>query len=126
MDTIRNNLLQCCSDIKDVSVSIVDALAPPDFALNSVLGKSDGLVSVELEMLSSHSTSWLIRFVYSCTKTCSMNLCQIREHWSAPVGGRMWSFRRNQSCKGREREVDVVYADSMCGLMCGCVCVEWK
>lgn len=53
MDTIRNNLLQCCSDIKDVSVSIVDALAPPDFALNSVLGKSDGLVSVELEMLSN-------------------------------------------------------------------------
>lgn len=44
VDTIRHNLLQSCSDIKDVSVSIVDALAPPDFALNSVLGKSDGLV----------------------------------------------------------------------------------
>ncbi|XP_037044871.1 peroxisomal acyl-coenzyme A oxidase 3-like [Bradysia coprophila] len=48
-DTIRNNLLQCCSDIKDVSVSIVDALAPPDFALNSVLGKSDGLLYQNLQ-----------------------------------------------------------------------------
>ncbi len=47
VDTIRNNLLQCCNDIKDVSVSIVDALAPPDFALNSVLGKSNGLVMID-------------------------------------------------------------------------------
>ncbi|KAJ6645787.1 Peroxisomal acyl-coenzyme A oxidase 3 [Pseudolycoriella hygida] len=48
-DTIRNNLLQCCSDIKDVSVAIVDALAPPDFALNSVLGKSDGYLYQNLQ-----------------------------------------------------------------------------
>lgn len=43
-DTIRQSLLKHCQDIKDISVSIADALAPPDFALNSVIGKSDGLV----------------------------------------------------------------------------------
>lgn len=44
-DTIRSQLLKSCEEIKDSSVSIADSLAPPDFALNSVLGKSDGLVS---------------------------------------------------------------------------------
>lgn len=45
-DTVRNELLNCCGKIKDVAVSIVDALAPPDFALNSVIARSDGLVSI--------------------------------------------------------------------------------
>lgn len=44
-DIIRSELLRSCGAIKDSAVSIVDALAPPDFALNSVIGKSDGLVS---------------------------------------------------------------------------------
>lgn len=47
-DTIRAELLKNCSQIKDSSVSIADALAPPDFVLNSVIGKSDGLVSLSL------------------------------------------------------------------------------
>lgn len=43
-DLIRSELLKCCADARDVAVSIADALAPPDFALNSVIGKSDGMV----------------------------------------------------------------------------------
>lgn len=45
-DTIRSNLLLYLGQLKNSSVSIADALAPPDFALNSVIGKSDGLVSI--------------------------------------------------------------------------------
>lgn len=44
-DVVRSELLRLCGDVKDSAVAVVDALAPPDFALNSVIGKSDGLVS---------------------------------------------------------------------------------
>lgn len=44
-DAIRSELVKSCYELKDSSVAIADSLAPPDFALNSVLGKSDGLVS---------------------------------------------------------------------------------
>ncbi|CAO1355326.1 unnamed protein product [Diamesa hyperborea] len=39
---IRTTLLNACADIKDSSVAIADSLAPPDWVLNSVIGKSDG------------------------------------------------------------------------------------
>lgn len=41
---IQETILKLCNDIKDDAVSLVDALAPPDCVLNSVLGNSDGLV----------------------------------------------------------------------------------
>ncbi|XP_053212724.1 peroxisomal acyl-coenzyme A oxidase 3-like [Panonychus citri] len=41
---IRDNILALCSSLKDDSVSLVDALAPPDFILNSSLGYSDGKI----------------------------------------------------------------------------------
>lgn len=43
-EIVRNELLRLCGELKDSSVAVVDALAPPDFALNSIIGKSDGLV----------------------------------------------------------------------------------
>lgn len=43
-DTVRSELVRSCREMKDSAVSIADSLAPPDFALNSVIGKSDGLV----------------------------------------------------------------------------------
>ncbi|XP_063906035.1 peroxisomal acyl-coenzyme A oxidase 3-like isoform X2 [Zophobas morio] len=46
---IHEAILKLCSDIKNDSVSLVDAIAPPDFALNSVLGASDGQVYKRLE-----------------------------------------------------------------------------
>lgn len=44
-DYVRAELLRYCAEIKDSSISVADALAPPDFVLNSVIGKSDGRVS---------------------------------------------------------------------------------
>lgn len=43
---VRTELLKACGQMKDSAVPIVDALAPPDFALNSVIGRSNGLVSL--------------------------------------------------------------------------------
>jgi acyl-CoA oxidase len=45
-DFIRSELLRNCAEVKDCAVSIADSLAPPDWVLNSVIGKSDGKVSV--------------------------------------------------------------------------------
>lgn len=39
---VRDAVLELCSELKHEMVSVVDALAPTDFVLNSVLGKSDG------------------------------------------------------------------------------------
>ncbi|CAH0701547.1 unnamed protein product [Spodoptera exigua] len=39
---LREAILELCGELKGEVVSIVDALAPTDFVLNSVLGKSDG------------------------------------------------------------------------------------
>lgn len=41
-DLIRSELLRECALLKDAAVAVADALAPPDFALDSVIGKSDG------------------------------------------------------------------------------------
>lgn len=77
-DTIRSQLVKACSDLKDSSVSIADSLAPPDFALNSVIGKSDGLVCIRL--LYTRRTKYidgnyiLFRPVYSYTKIFKMSL----------------------------------------------------
>ena len=41
---VHEAILALCHDVKDDAVSLVDAMAPPDFILNSVLGASDGQV----------------------------------------------------------------------------------
>jgi acyl-CoA oxidase len=51
-DYIRTELLRNCAELKDAAVSIADALAPPDWVLNSVLGRSDGKVSEAFFALS--------------------------------------------------------------------------
>lgn len=45
-DTVRNEMLKVCAETKNFAVSIADAISPPDFILNSVLGKSDGRVRI--------------------------------------------------------------------------------
>lgn len=44
-DLIRQQLLELCGKIKDMAVTVADAIAPPDWVLCSVLGKSDGKVT---------------------------------------------------------------------------------
>ncbi|RNA13430.1 peroxisomal acyl-coenzyme A oxidase 3, partial [Brachionus plicatilis] len=41
---IREAILELCTQMKNEAVAMVDAIAPPDYVLNSVLGNSDGLV----------------------------------------------------------------------------------
>lgn len=43
---LRDAVLELCKELKGEIVGVVDALAPTDFILNSVLGKSDGNVSI--------------------------------------------------------------------------------
>lgn len=43
-EIVRTSLVRECEEIKESSVSIADALSPPDYVLNSVIGKSDGKV----------------------------------------------------------------------------------
>ncbi|KAM8714913.1 hypothetical protein ACLKA7_002029 [Drosophila subpalustris] len=46
---VQQRLLQSCAQLKDVAVSVADAIAPPDFALNSVIAKADGLLYENLQ-----------------------------------------------------------------------------
>lgn len=46
---IREGILKLCGEIKDDAVALIDAIAPPDFILNSVLGASDGQVYKRLQ-----------------------------------------------------------------------------
>ena len=39
---IRETLLKLCAEMKDEAIGLVDAIAPPDYVLNSVLGNSTG------------------------------------------------------------------------------------
>lgn len=43
---VKEGVLEMCSLLKNSMVPIIDALAPPDYVLNSVLGRSDGKVSI--------------------------------------------------------------------------------
>uniref|UniRef100_T1J6M7 Acyl-coenzyme A oxidase n=1 Tax=Strigamia maritima TaxID=126957 RepID=T1J6M7_STRMM len=44
IEAIRNNVSTLCLRIKNESIALVDAIAPPDEILNSVLGSSDGQI----------------------------------------------------------------------------------
>ncbi|XP_067945679.1 peroxisomal acyl-coenzyme A oxidase 3-like [Watersipora subatra] len=41
---LRHTILELCSELKDDAVSLVDALAPPDFILGSPIGRADGQI----------------------------------------------------------------------------------
>lgn len=41
---IQDSITELCASLKDEAVSLVDAIAPPDSIINSVLGASDGQV----------------------------------------------------------------------------------
>lgn len=47
--SLRNGIINLCAELKTNAVSLVDAIAPPDFVLNSALGMSDGQVYKNLQ-----------------------------------------------------------------------------
>ncbi|XP_018573193.1 peroxisomal acyl-coenzyme A oxidase 3 isoform X2 [Anoplophora glabripennis] len=54
---IQDSVLKLCNDLKNEAVSLIDAVAPPDFILNSVLGASDGMVYKHLQSAMLRSSS---------------------------------------------------------------------
>lgn len=48
-EIIRSNLLSSCQTLKSDAVTVADSLAPPDYVLNSVIAKSDGLLYQNLQ-----------------------------------------------------------------------------
>ena len=44
-DLVKEGILRLCGELKPEAVGIADSLAPPDFILNSIIGRSDGKVS---------------------------------------------------------------------------------
>lgn len=54
VNVLRNALLRNCDIMKTYCVTIADALAPPDFILNSVIAKADGKLyeNLKTELMS--------------------------------------------------------------------------
>ncbi|XP_074028511.1 peroxisomal acyl-coenzyme A oxidase 3 [Leptinotarsa decemlineata] len=46
---IQDSILKLCLDLKNDAVALIDAIAVPDFILNSILGSSDGMVYKRLQ-----------------------------------------------------------------------------
>ncbi|XP_061107906.1 peroxisomal acyl-coenzyme A oxidase 3 isoform X2 [Conger conger] len=70
VDFVQKAIIALCSQLKDDAVSLVDVLAPPDFILNSALGKADGQLyqNVWSAMLQQKGVlerpSWWARFCF--------------------------------------------------------------
>ena len=58
---IREGILALCRSLKGDAVALVDAIAPPDFILNSCLGNSDGEVYKHLRLAMSECPNGLER-----------------------------------------------------------------
>lgn len=42
---VKGSIIDLCASLKDEAVTLADAIVPPDFILNSVLGASNGRVN---------------------------------------------------------------------------------
>ncbi|XP_045475294.1 peroxisomal acyl-coenzyme A oxidase 3 isoform X2 [Harmonia axyridis] len=52
---VKSGILELCQQLKPNILSVVDALAPPDFVVNSILGKSDGKLYEHIEQSISNN-----------------------------------------------------------------------
>lgn len=50
-ELVRLSLIKACAEIKDSTVRIADSLSPPDFVLDSVIGKADGQVRKPMKLI---------------------------------------------------------------------------
>lgn len=51
---LRQTILELCTELKADAVSLVDAVAPPDFILHSPIGRSDGQVRLTMLSMTLH------------------------------------------------------------------------
>lgn len=56
-ELIRQAILELCTSLKGEAVALVDSVSPPDFVVNSALGKSDGMVYKHLYLAMSQTPS---------------------------------------------------------------------
>jgi acyl-CoA oxidase len=54
---IHEGILELCTSLKGEAVALADAIAPPDFILNSAIGNSDGFVYKHLQNVMSQTPS---------------------------------------------------------------------
>lgn len=82
---IQETILKLIKEIKNDSISLVDVIAPPDFLMNSVLGKSDGEVPTR-QIIQGFSVLYylLSRF----TSICKRPFIKIQIQWRVRSGGR--------------------------------------
>lgn len=56
---MKSAILKLCSELKPEMVALADAFAPPDFILNSVLGRSDGNIYQNIyDTLTKHPEAY--------------------------------------------------------------------
>lgn len=60
-DLVKEGILQMCSQLKPEAVAVADSLAPPDFVLKSVIGKSDGKLYDNLQTQFFHNAGAMQR-----------------------------------------------------------------
>ena len=68
---IRDSVVELCAHLKNEAVALVDAVAPPDFILNSPIGSSDGQVRTTQKQFSKHKLNKLrksMEHVVTCTR----------------------------------------------------------
>ena len=63
---IKEAILQLCGALKTDSVALVDAIAPPDFILNSPIGNSDGQVWVKVFRIIPEFSIFRLTFHRKC------------------------------------------------------------
>ncbi|KAF7287320.1 hypothetical protein GWI33_001685 [Rhynchophorus ferrugineus] len=58
---VKDAILHLCDILKSQSLGIIDGMAPPDFIVNSVLGRSDGKLYENLQTQLMHSPGSMLR-----------------------------------------------------------------
>jgi acyl-CoA oxidase len=62
---IKDTIIELCKEMKNDAIGLVDAMAPPDYVINSALGESNGLVYKNLynSMIQSNGAFERIDFL---------------------------------------------------------------
>ncbi|XP_018577780.1 peroxisomal acyl-coenzyme A oxidase 3 [Anoplophora glabripennis] len=58
---VKDGILALCKNLKSDSLAVIDGLAPPDYVINSVLGRSDGKLYENIQKTLMHNSSAMSR-----------------------------------------------------------------